>query len=69
MSVFSERLKNHIEYCKADLKNPNVKRCAKCPFEELICFHYPEMKPLFEAKRKEVGEDTDGTPCGVVDGK
>jgi hypothetical protein len=46
------RLMTHIKLCKRNLKSSRVKCCANCPFEAEITHHYPELRELFEAKRK-----------------
>jgi hypothetical protein len=45
------KLKNHVKLCKKNLKSDIVKCCATCPFEDMIIIEYPDLKPLFEAKR------------------
>lgn len=46
-----KRLEKHIKICKKNLKNNRIKCCALCPFEEDICFYYPDMKDMFIQKR------------------
>ncbi len=46
------KLSNHIKLCKRNLKSKRVKCCATCPFEEEIIERYPDIKLLFNEKRK-----------------
>lgn len=46
------RLELHIVMCKRNLKALKTSCCVRCPFEEEICAEYPEMKELFENKRR-----------------
>jgi hypothetical protein len=46
------KLANHVKLCRRNLKSSRVKCCAGCPFEDEITQEYPELKMLFEAKRK-----------------
>jgi len=52
-----DKLKKHVKLCRKNLKSNRVKCCATCPFEEEIVVQYPDMKKLFEAKRKYLGVD------------
>lgn len=47
-----EKLKKHIRLCKRNLKSVRVKCCKTCPFEEEIVIEYPDLKFIFEEKRK-----------------
>ena len=47
-----EKLNKHIKLCKKNLKDKRIKCCANCPFEEEILSIFPELKDLFENKRK-----------------
>jgi hypothetical protein len=40
-----------------NLRSDRTKCCANCPFEEEILSVYPDMKDLFEAKRKKLEEE------------
>jgi hypothetical protein len=51
------KLANHVKLCKKNLKSDRVKCCAECPFEEEITREYPELKCLFELKRKQRKEN------------
>ena len=46
------KLSNHVRLCKRNLISKRIKCCADCPFEDEIVEVYPEMKKLFEKKRK-----------------
>jgi len=46
------KLSNHVKLCRKNLRSDRVKCCADCPFEEEITREYPELKMLFELKRK-----------------
>lgn len=48
-----KKLSNHVKLCLKNLKNKRTKCCANCPFEEEILSVYPDMKKLFDNKRKE----------------
>ena len=48
------KLSKHIKLCKKNLKDKRVKCCANCPFEEEIVSVYPDLKNLFEKKRKDI---------------
>ena len=48
----AEKLKKHVKLCARNLKSVKVKCCGSCPFEEEITSLYPEMKVLYENKRK-----------------
>lgn len=47
-----QKLKTHVKLCRRNLKSERVKCCANCPFEEEIVKYYPDLKVLFENKRK-----------------
>jgi hypothetical protein len=47
-----DKLKEHIKLCRRNLKSKRVKCCAQCPFEDEITGMYPELRAMFEAKRK-----------------
>lgn len=51
-----KRLTKHIQLCLRNLRSKRVKCCAQCPFEEEILSVYPDLKELFEKKRKEEGD-------------
>lgn len=46
-------LSNHVKLCIKNLKSKRVICCSQCPFEEDILAYYPNLRGLFEAKRKE----------------
>jgi hypothetical protein len=46
------KLKTHIKLCRRNLNSSRVKCCANCPFEEEITGYFPELKILFNEKRK-----------------
>jgi len=47
------KLENHVNrLCKRNLRALKTSCCVRCPFEEEICAEYPEMKELFENKRR-----------------
>lgn len=48
-----KKLSNHVKLCLKNLKNKRTKCCVNCPFEEEILSVYPDMKKLFDNKRKE----------------
>lgn len=48
------KLQKHIKLCIKNLKSKRVMCCSQCPFEEDILAYYPNLKGLFEAKRREV---------------
>lgn len=50
-SVELSKLENHVRLCRRNLRSNKVKCCATCPFENIICEIYPDMKKLFERKR------------------
>lgn len=47
-----EKLIWHIKLCKKNLNNKRVKICAECAFEDDLIQEYPELKCMFEEKRK-----------------
>jgi len=51
-SEFMDRLLEHFKLCKKNLKSKRVKCCAKCPFEKIITYFFPELEELFERKRE-----------------
>ena len=51
-NVSTEKLSKHVKLCRKNLKDKRVKCCATCPFEEIIIEHSPDLKELFETKRK-----------------
>jgi hypothetical protein len=51
------KLETHIRLCKRNLRTVRVKCCASCPFEEIIVRHYPEVRELFEQKRRQLKGD------------
>lgn len=53
--VDPKKLEVHVRLCQKNLKSGRVKCCASCPFEEIIEEQYPDLKELFEAKRREKG--------------
>jgi len=48
-----KRLEKHIRLCRRNLLSGKVKCCLTCPFEEEILSVYPELKELFDEKRKQ----------------
>lgn len=52
-----DRLRNHVKLCRRNLNSSRVKCCATCPFEEEIVGLFPELKILFEEKRKWIAKD------------
>jgi len=51
-----KKLSTHIKLCLRNLRDDRTKCCANCPFEEEIVSVYPDMKDLFESKRKALKE-------------
>lgn len=47
-----QRLEKHVKLCRKNLKDTRTKCCALCPFEEEIVRVYPELKKMFEEKRR-----------------
>jgi len=52
--VDQERLHKHIKLCRRNLRSNRVQCCATCPFEDFVVAHSPDLKGLFEAKRKRI---------------
>lgn len=52
-----KKLEKHVKLCKKNLKSNRVKCCAECAFEDNIVKHYPELKVLFDKKRKQIRSD------------
>jgi len=52
-----KKLSHHVKLCLRNLRDKRTKCCANCPFEEEILSIYPDMKELFEEKRKKLEED------------
>jgi len=45
-------LAEHVRrLCQKNLRSNRVKCCARCPFEDEIVAHRPDLAPLFGAKR------------------
>jgi len=47
-----QKLAVHVKLCRKNLKAGRVRCCATCPFEEFVVESYPELRELFEAKRR-----------------
>ncbi|NHJ46155.1 MAG: hypothetical protein FK733_00070 [Asgard group archaeon] len=57
MGIDKKKLYGHVvRLCKRNLKSPRVKCCAQCPFEEIICSCFPELRELFILKRDMLAE-------------
>ena len=52
LAMNKNKLVTHVKLCRRNLMSSRVKCCAGCPFEDEITQEYPELKKLFEAKRK-----------------
>jgi hypothetical protein len=51
----------HIKrQCQFNLKNNRMKRCATCPFEDLITEVDPTLKDLFKRKRYNIKKAKEG---------
>jgi len=47
-------MKHIMSLCVRNLNSKRVKCCAECPFEDQIVKAVPNLKQLFEKKRKEI---------------
>lgn len=54
--IDKSKLTTHIKLCKRNLRSDRVKCCAGCPFECVIIESYPELRDLFEEKRRRHGK-------------
>jgi hypothetical protein len=57
------KLSRHIKLCLKNLRSNRTKCCANCPFEEEILSVYPDMKELFEDKRKKMEKENAKRAC------